>query len=375
MSTLTTTAPDVFPADVDPDAIRPEDLPPDGYGDLDEIAEFEDTIARYRAGEVSEDDFKPLRLFYGTYGIRDSDTHMLRVKTPLGRFDPVRFEAMAVISERYSRGWGHVTTRQNFQFHFVPLDDVPSAMRICALAGLTTREACGNAVRNVSLSPLAGVHPDEVVDVQAAADEVVRHLLRHPAYQLLPRKFKIAFAADPSDDAGTGFHDVGVVPKGRGRRARLPHRARRRARHDPAGGGRAGAVHPRRAAAADGRRGPRRVRGRRRAPEPRARPHEVPREEARPEAFLAKVHARRAELVADGLVSQVVPHPVVPGDEVVALPEALPAELAATRPRPTPSVAGSTPTSSASAPVTGSRCSPRSTSATSRPRSSAGSPG
>ncbi|MBW3659362.1 MAG: hypothetical protein KY457_12035, partial [Actinobacteria bacterium] len=107
--TAAPTVPGAFPADVDPDAIRPEDLPADGYGDLAEIDEFEETIRRYRAGEVSEDDFKPLRLFYGTYGIRESDTHMLRIKTPLGKFNPWMFEAMAVISERYSRGWGHIT--------------------------------------------------------------------------------------------------------------------------------------------------------------------------------------------------------------------------------------------------------------------------
>lgn len=203
---------DVFPADVDPASIRPEDLPEDGYGELEEIAEFEQYVTDVAEGRMSEDDFKPLRLKFGCYGIRNSDTHMNRIKAPLGRFDARKFEAMAVISERYSRGHGHLTTRQAVQFHFVDRKDVGDVMRISALGGLTMREACGNAIRNVTMSPLVGIHPDEVLDAQAAADEVVRSLLRHPTYQLLPRKFKLAFSATADDDCGTGFHDVGVLP-------------------------------------------------------------------------------------------------------------------------------------------------------------------
>ena len=213
--TATDVQPDVFPADVDPSTIRPADLPPGGYGDLDEIADFEELVRRLADGEITDDEFRPQRLHFGVYGIRQStDTHMVRVKTPLGRFDARQFEAMAVIADRYAPPRvGHITTRQCFQFHRIPLPQVPDVLRIVALAGLTTREACGNAIRNVTMSPLAGVHPDEVLDVQAAADEVVRALLRHPAYQALPRKFKIAFSATADDDAGTGFHDVGVIPK------------------------------------------------------------------------------------------------------------------------------------------------------------------
>jgi sulfite reductase (ferredoxin) len=202
-----------FPVDVDPATLTPQDLPADSYGDLAEIEDFEALVAGYRAGTVTEDDFKPKRLAFGCYGIRQSDTHMLRVKAPLGRFSARAFEAMAVIAERWTPlGIGHVTTRQNFQFHRVELDDVADAMRVVALAGLTTREACGNTIRNVTMSPMAGIDPDEVLDTQAAADEVVRALLRHPAYQALPRKFKIAFSATTADDAGTAFHDLGVLP-------------------------------------------------------------------------------------------------------------------------------------------------------------------
>ncbi len=317
-----------FPADVDPGSLTADDLPEGGYGELAEIEEFEQLAADYRAGRVDEDTFRSRRLHMGCYGIRQSDTHMLRVKTPLGRFSPRQFEAMAVIAERYSRGFGHITTRQNFQFHFVPLEAVGDAMRVAAYAGLTTREACGNSIRNVSLSPLAGVHPDEVLDVQAAADEVVRALLRHPAYQELPRKFKIAFAADPSDDAGTAFHDVGVLPHIRdgepGYRLVL-------------GGGLG--TNPREAVALEpftpaelllpsvvavldifDAHGERKSRV-------RARMKFLVKKMGE-EAFLAAVHARRDELVAEGLRSEVLPHPVAVGDADAPLPEALPPELA-----------------------------------------------
>ena len=212
IETTPVTQPPVFPADVDTATIRPEDLPEDGYGELEEIAHFEQLCRDVEEGRLSEDDFRPKRLQYGCYGIRNSDTHMNRIKAPLGRFNARQFEAMAVISERWSRGHGHLTTRQAVQFHFVDRKDVADVMRVSALAGLTMREACGNAVRNVTMSPLVGIHPEEVLDTEAAGDELVRALLRHPSYQLLPRKFKIAFSATTDDDCGTGFHDVGVLP-------------------------------------------------------------------------------------------------------------------------------------------------------------------
>ncbi len=201
-----------FDAALDVAALTADDLPADAYGELAEIAEFEQQSADWRAGKIDDDEFRTLRLHMGCYGIRQSDTHMLRIKAPLGKITARQLEAMAVISERYSRGHGHLTTRQAIQFHFVTLDDAPDAMRVATAAGLTTREACGNAIRNVTMSPMAGVHPDEVLDVEAAADEVVRHFLRHGQFQRLPRKFKLAFSAALDDDCGTGFHDVGVIP-------------------------------------------------------------------------------------------------------------------------------------------------------------------
>jgi sulfite reductase (ferredoxin) len=319
-----------FPLDVDPATIRPEDLPPDAYGDLDEIAGFEDLANRFRAGLLTDDEFRPKRLHYGVYGIRQSDTHMVRVKTPLGRFNARQFEAMAVIAERYAPPLvGHITTRQCFQFHRVALTDVPDVLRIVALAGLTTREACGNAIRNVTMSPLAGVHPDEVLDTQAAADEVVRALLRHPAYQGLPRKFKIAFTATPKDDAATGIHDVGVIPAvgpdgAPGYRIVLggglgttPREAVALESFTPADW-----LLPTIVAAldlfdADGERRNR----------VRARMKFLVKKLGK-EAFVARVLARREEVLATGLRSTVLPHAPLPPGSAVSAPTDLPADLA-----------------------------------------------
>ena len=324
--------PDVFPADVDPATIRPEDLPPGAYGDLDEIDEFEELVRQVRAGELSDDEFRPKRLHFGVYGIRQStDTHMIRVKTPLGRFNARQFEAMAAIADRYAPPRvGHITTRQCFQFHRVPITQVGDVLRLVALAGLTTREACGNAIRNVTMSPLAGVHPDEVLDVQAAADEVVRALLRHPAYQALPRKFKIGFSAAADDDAGTGFHDVGVIPK--------LHPEDGRPGYQVVLGGGLGSS-PREAVALEPFTEPEHLlptciaaldifeaKGERKN-RVRARMKFLVKKMGA-EAFVAEVLERRDGLLADGVRSTVVPHPSVPEGEAVPFPAELPASLA-----------------------------------------------
>jgi sulfite reductase (ferredoxin) len=181
------------------------------YAELDEIDEFASTIAAWRAGELSEDEFRAKRLHMGCYGIRQSDTHMVRVKVPGGDLEPGHLEAMADIADSYSRGFAHLTTRQNFQVHFVELDDVPALMRRAAQDGLTTREACGNAVRTVTQSHLAGIDPTEVVDTRPAMEAFTRYFLRHPAFQNLPRKFKMALDGSDADLAQIGIHDVGML--------------------------------------------------------------------------------------------------------------------------------------------------------------------
>jgi sulfite reductase (ferredoxin) len=181
------------------------------YAELSEIDEFASSIAAWRAGELTDDEFRGKRLHMGCYGIRQSDTHMVRVKVPGGQLEPRHLDAMADIADSYSRGFAHLTTRQNFQVHFVELDDVPALMRRAAQDGLTTREACGNAVRTVTQSHLAGIDPTEVVDTRPALEAFTRYFLRHPDFQNLPRKFKMALDGSDADLAQIGIHDVGML--------------------------------------------------------------------------------------------------------------------------------------------------------------------
>jgi sulfite reductase (NADPH) hemoprotein beta-component len=134
---------------------------------------------------------------------------MLRVKVPQGVLDVQQLEAMAEVAERYSRGFGHITTRQNIQLHFVKLHDVELAMRRLAEAGLTTREACGNSVRNITACPYSGVAADEPFDVTPYAEALTRYLLRHKLSASLPRKFKIAFEGCTHDHIGSSINDIG----------------------------------------------------------------------------------------------------------------------------------------------------------------------
>jgi sulfite reductase beta subunit-like hemoprotein len=135
---------------------------------------------------------------------------MLRIKIPQGILDGPQLEALADVAERYSRGFGHITTRQNVQLHFLKLHDVEPVMRRLAEAGLTTREACGSAVRNITACPYAGVAEDEVFDVTPYAEALTRHLLRQPLSSKLPRKFKIAFEGCPEDHALAAINDIGL---------------------------------------------------------------------------------------------------------------------------------------------------------------------
>ena len=134
---------------------------------------------------------------------------MLRIKIPAG--DPHREQVFAIadVAASYSRGFAHITTRQNMQLHFLRLHDVEPAMRRLAEAGLTTREACGNSVRNITACPLSGVSADEAFDVTPYSEALTRYFLRHPLSSSLPRKFKIAFEGCPEDHAYTGIHDIG----------------------------------------------------------------------------------------------------------------------------------------------------------------------
>ena len=180
------------------------------FAETTDIDEFVATLGRFERGEIGPDAWRAFRLVRGTYAQRQAgDAQMLRVKIPQGVLDVAQAEAVADVSERYSRGFCHLTTRQNVQLHFVKLHEVELAMRELAEAGLTTREACGNSVRNVTACPWAGVAADEAFDVTPFAEALTRHLLRHPLSSSLPRKFKIGFEGCPDDHALTSINDLG----------------------------------------------------------------------------------------------------------------------------------------------------------------------
>src|SRR5438132_2379695 len=175
-----------------------------------EIDEFVQTVEKYERGEITPDQWRAYRLVRGTYGQRQAeDAQMLRIKVPQGLLTAGQLDALADVGEQYSRGFGHITTRQNVQFHFVKLHDVEPALRRLADAGLTTREACGNSVRNITACPYAGVAADERFDVTPYAEALTRYLLRHPLSSTLPRKFKIGFEGCPADHIGTPINDLG----------------------------------------------------------------------------------------------------------------------------------------------------------------------
>src|SRR4051812_2930410 len=183
---------------------------------LADIAKFESQLTRYLQGELDDEVFRVFRLNNGIYGQRQGGhNQMVRVKIPYGRLTPEQLDMMGHLADTYSRGWGHITTRQNIQFHFVELETVPAVLRELASVGMTTREACGDTVRNVQACHLAGACPFEHLDVTPWAEAAFQHFLRHPLAQRLPRKFKINFSGCDTDCGQAMFNDVGVVATAR----------------------------------------------------------------------------------------------------------------------------------------------------------------
>jgi sulfite reductase (ferredoxin) len=180
-----------------------------------ELKRFEEEVAALQRGERDPDEFKRFRLENGVYGIRlTTDKHMIRIKIRFGALTPDQLECVADVAEKFTPlKLGHITTRQAIQLHNVEQKKVPEALRMIAESGLTTREACGNTVRNVTCCPFAGVAADEAFDVTPYADAVSAFFLRNPLNQNLPRKFKIAFEGCPTDHARVPIHDFGVVAK------------------------------------------------------------------------------------------------------------------------------------------------------------------
>ena len=179
----------------------------------DEIVRLEEESAAFVAGERENTEFTPFRLKQGVYGQRQADVQMIRVKIPGGIITPEQMDAMGEFSTKYAPlGKGHITTRENFQFHHVPLDQCPDGLRLLGSAGLSTREACGNVVRNVVGSPTSGVCASEVFDPTPYLAAFVRFAVRHPLTQAFPRKFKSAFTGcDDHDHVAAAIQDLTYV--------------------------------------------------------------------------------------------------------------------------------------------------------------------
>ncbi|MFM8311099.1 MAG: nitrite/sulfite reductase [Ilumatobacteraceae bacterium] len=192
-----------------PPAPQPRDLAAEQQRDIER---FEQAIKQFLAGELSDDVWRVIRLANGVYGQRQGGTNqMIRVKLPAGTITPEQLHLLGDLSEEFSRGWGHITTRQNIQFHFVELRRLPDFLRRIAEVGLTSREACGDTVRNIAACHLAGACPHEQLDVTPWAEAVYRHFVRHPLGQRLPRKFKVNFSGCSTDCGQAMFNDVGVI--------------------------------------------------------------------------------------------------------------------------------------------------------------------
>jgi sulfite reductase beta subunit-like hemoprotein len=179
-----------------------------------EFDDFDNEAGKFLDGQAPEDQFIGFRLKQGVYGQRQPDVQMCRVKLPMGGVTPEQMEVFADVVEEYAPlNKGHVTTRQNIQIHHVSLRDMAELIRRISDAGLSSREGCGNTVRNVTGDPFAGVTEGELFDITPYAGAYVRYFVRHPVTQLMPRKVKTAFTATDEDVAVTGIHDIGFIPR------------------------------------------------------------------------------------------------------------------------------------------------------------------
>ncbi|MFQ5518628.1 MAG: sulfite reductase, partial [Mariprofundus sp.] len=189
-----------------------------------DVDEFEAGYKAFKAGTMSEERFTPFRLQMGVYGQRQEGVQMVRVKLPGGNLTPDQLDVIGDCVADYAgvlptdgtlsqapEKLAHVTTRQDIQANFVALDDVPAFLRRLDAAGLTTREACGNTVRNVTTCFLAGRCPAEHVDVSVHARRFAEYFLRHPLAQQFPRKFKVTFSGCDTDCGLSGMHDIGFI--------------------------------------------------------------------------------------------------------------------------------------------------------------------
>jgi sulfite reductase (ferredoxin) len=178
-----------------------------------EIIDLEKKIKLYRDGTLNEEKFRSLRLTRGVYGQRQPGVQMIRIKLPFGKITSQQLKKIADISDEYSIGVLHLTTRQDIQIHYVSLDKTPELWAKLAEDDITLREACGNTVRNITASASAGIDPNEPFDVSTYAQEAFQYFVRNPICQDLGRKFKITFTSNDEDTAYTFIHDVGFLPR------------------------------------------------------------------------------------------------------------------------------------------------------------------
>jgi sulfite reductase (ferredoxin) len=186
--------------------------PDENWGIVEESEYFANKVKLFRQDQLDADEFRRFRLQNGTYGSRlNSDFSMIRIKVPGGDISPEQMEKIANLAESFSIGSAHVSTRQNIQLHWVQLEDVSEVHRGLAECGLTSREACGNTIRNVMCSHFAGVCSNEPFDTTIYAKAIAKFFLRNPICQNLPRKFKFNFACC-SEHGYVRIADVGLVP-------------------------------------------------------------------------------------------------------------------------------------------------------------------
>jgi sulfite reductase (NADPH) hemoprotein beta-component len=172
------------------------------------VAEFRDQVARRLSGELTEDEFKPLRLMNGVY--LQLHAYMLRTAIPYGTLSSQQLRMLAHVARRYDRGYGHFTTRQNIQYHWIKLEQLPDAMADLASVGMHGMQTSGNNVRNITTDQWAGVAPDEIEDPRIWAELIRQHVTLHPEFSFLPRKFKIAVGASAHDRAALAIHDLAL---------------------------------------------------------------------------------------------------------------------------------------------------------------------
>ncbi|MGE5186864.1 MAG: nitrite/sulfite reductase [Acidobacteriota bacterium] len=182
-----------------------------GFARREDVDLFVERLEQYERGELTPDQWRAFRLLNGVYGQRQDGVHMVRAKVPGGIASARQLRALAEVGERWGGGKGHVTTRQNVQFHFVPSDQVDDALGVLADAGITTKEACGNSVRNWTCCPFAGVAKGEPFDPTPYVEALARHLLRGPYSSTLPRKFKPSIGGCCGTDCSQAFiNDLGL---------------------------------------------------------------------------------------------------------------------------------------------------------------------